>query len=106
MVADRVRTKTGDYRIDDYGVLLETAIACLPELVRSGSFAREMERFLTDKAAERTIRTEGWSETVARELREQLAGLRRNLTQRGSGAALTATKPSRLLRLVPLFFAR
>ena len=84
-VAGLVQAKTDDYGIEDLGGLLEAATARLPELVRSGDFAKEMERFLTDTVAERTIRTEGWLEAVAAELRERLAGLRRDLAPRKYG---------------------
>ncbi len=80
MAADLIRTKTDDYRIDDYGGLLETATARLRLLVHSGGFAGEMENF-AGTVSERTIRTEVWLEEFARELRERLAGLRRNLAQ-------------------------
>ena len=84
--AGLVRAKAGDYGIEDLGGLLEAAAARLPELIRSGGFAKEMERFLTDTVAERTFRTEGWLEAVAADLRERLAGLRRNLATRKNGA--------------------
>lgn len=95
VVTDLVRAKANDYGIEDFGGLLEAATARLPELVRSGDFAKEMERFLTDTVAERTIRTEGWLEAVAAELRERLAGLRRDLARRSNGVKTVAAKASR-----------
>ena len=84
--ADLVRAKTNDYGIEDFGGLLEAATTRLPELIRSKDFTKEMERFLTDTVAERTVRTDGWQEAVAAELRERLAGLRRDLAPRKNGA--------------------
>ena len=84
--AELVLAKVDDYGIEDLGGLLEAATARLPELIRSEELIKEMERFLADTDAERTIRTDGWLEAVAAELRARLEGLRRNLAQRKNGA--------------------
>ena len=96
--ADMVRAKIGDYRVDDFTDLLETAIGRIPKLVGSEGFVDQMGRFLTEPVIESTVRQQAWRDVVVRELREMLTGLRRQLARRrdrsppdgGQGAPETA----------------
>lgn len=79
--ADMVRAKIRDYRVEDYSDLLETAIDRLTELVSSEQFVDQMDRFLTESVAGKTVRQQAWRDVVVRELQTLLTGLQRQLTQ-------------------------
>ncbi len=79
--AGMVEAKSADYRIEGFAGLLETASERIAELVNAQEFVDQMDRFLTEPTALRTVRQPGWRDVVARELQETLSGLAQQLAR-------------------------
>lgn len=71
LVRDRIKAQ----HVEDYADRLADAVRCIPELIESDDFARQLSRLLDKLTAAATVFRPAWRECVARDLQDLLGGL-------------------------------
>jgi predicted nucleotidyltransferase component of viral defense system len=82
--ADMVLHKAGDYGVENYGELLDKAIARIPEIVRSKDFKDQMQRFIDADTFAARLGDERFLEYLASTVGGILRKMKTSLSRSGS----------------------